>query len=156
MPSTYRELYAAASFQAGEPEVAHLMTNYRFVETAGGGERPTPAALKEQTLAYSDRRPLAFLCLVHLTGGRVEVRVLHRMMRYYELSLGGGGATDMTLALLGDVRASQIPAVEIDNGAFTLIAAGAGVGAPSWRTNSWRPLRATCLDLTVRKTPTLK
>ena len=130
-PVNYRELYSAVGFQAGEPAVDRLVSSYRFTEVAGGGERPTPANLREQTFAFSDRRPMTFLCLSRTIGNRVEVRVLHRMMRYFELPGGeGGGIADLSLGLLGDVRAAQIPAVEVDNTHFALIA-GAGVRVPT-------------------------
>lgn len=132
LPGTYRELYATATFQAGEPEPARLIASYRFTEGAGGGERPTPSALKEQTFAFSDRRPMAFLCLARTTGTAVEVRVLHRMMRYFELPGGGGRApTDLSMGLLGDVRTAQIPVVEVDNGPFSLVGVGGGVRVPT-------------------------
>ena len=124
-PNTYRELYSAATFQTGEPDPARLLASYRFTEAAGGGERPTPAALKEQMFAFSERRPMAFLCLARTIGTSVEVRILHRMMRYFELPDGGGGAaTDLSMGLLGDVRAAQMPAVEVDNSMFSLMEAG--------------------------------
>lgn len=74
-----------AGYQEGGPGPARLMASYRFTEALGGGERPTPANLKEQTLALSERHPVAFLCLYRKTGTNVEVRILHRMLRYYEL-----------------------------------------------------------------------
>ena len=56
LPSNYRELYSMIGYQAGEPEPGLLVARYRFTEAAGGGERPTPANLKEQTFALSERR----------------------------------------------------------------------------------------------------
>lgn len=131
MPGTYREPYASARYQATEPAPAHLLASYRFVEVAGGGERPTPAALKEQTYALSERRSTTFLCLARTQGLGVVVRVLHRMIRYFELPGGGGGTTvDYSLGLLGDVRSAQIPVVEVDNAVFSLIG-GSGVRVPT-------------------------
>lgn len=132
-PGTYRELYAAATYQAGEPEPARLLSSYRFTEVAGAGERPTPAALKEQTLAFSDRRSMSFLCLARTKGNAAKVRILHRMMRYFELPGGGGGGAvmDLSMGLLGNVRRAQIPVVEVDNGLFSLVGAGAGVRVPT-------------------------
>ena len=83
--SCYRDLYADANFQAGEPGAAQLLSSYRYTEAAGGGERPTLASLKEQTLALSDRRSLTFLCLMRTAGTGVDVRILHKVMRYYAL-----------------------------------------------------------------------
>ena len=129
--STYRELYATASYQSGEPVPARLLASYRFNEVAGGGERPTPASLIEQTLVFSERRSMAFLCLVRTQGTKTKVRVLHRMMRFLELPDAEGGAmVDMSMGLLGDVRAAQIPAVGIDNSQFSVIG-NAGVRVPT-------------------------
>lgn len=130
-PRSYRELYMTAGYQEGVPAPARLMASYRFTETIGGGERPTPASLKEQTLALSDRRPIPFLCLHRKSGTSVEVRILHRMMRYYDL-LGDdaeGTAADLSMGLLGDVRAAQVPVVEVDNSLFSLI--GGAVRVPT-------------------------
>jgi hypothetical protein len=85
----------------------------------GGAAVPTPEALREQTLAINDRQPLAFLCLLRKPEGGVEVRILHRLMRYYELPGGGApGFTDKVLGLLGDVRPSQYPVVEVSPTVF--------------------------------------
>lgn len=129
-PSNYRELYAAVGHQVGEPDPERLVGSYRFVEVGGGGERPTPSHLREQTFALSDRRSMTFLCLSRTRGTSVEVRVLHRMMRYFELPDGGGGGIiDLSMGLLGDVRAAQIPVVEVDNTHFSLI--GGAVRVPT-------------------------
>ena len=134
LPSCYRELYSTASYQAGEPEANRLLSSYRFTEAAGGGERPTPANLREQTFAFGERRSMAFLCLSRLAGTQVEVRVLHHMMRYYELPGGDdGGGADVSMGLLGDVRATQVPVVEVDNSHFSLIG-GAGIRVPTTAT----------------------
>ena len=129
-PSTYRELYASNTHQAEKPAPARLLPSYRFHETAAGGERPTPASLVEQTIALSERRSIAFLCLLRTTGTRVEVRILHRMMRYLELPEGGGRPVDRSMGLLGDVRAAQVPVVEVDNTHYSLIG-NAGVRVPT-------------------------
>lgn len=63
----------------------------------------------------------------------MEVQILHGMMRYFELP-GEGEATtiaDISMGLLGDVRAAQVPAVvEINNRHFSHIGA-AGVRVPT-------------------------
>ena len=128
-PRNYRELFTREP-QDGDPEPAQLMSSYRFTEVAGGAERPTPASLKEQTFAFSDRSPLTFLCLTRRHGTSVEVRILHRMMRYFELPNAGGAGMDLSMGLLGDVRAAQIPVVEVDNTVFSLVG-GAGVRVPT-------------------------
>ena len=109
------------------------MASYRFTEVAGGaGERPTPMSLKEQTFILSERRPMTFLCLHRKPDGGAEVKVLHRMMRYFELPGEGRGVVDVSMALLGDVRAAQMPVVEVDNSLFALVTAG--VRVPTWET----------------------
>jgi hypothetical protein len=53
------------------------------------------------------------------------------MMRYFELPGGGGsGAVDLSMGLVSDVRAAQIPVVKVDNTIFTLVG-GAGVRVPT-------------------------
>ena len=125
----YRELYSRGP-QVGDPEPAQLMASYRFAEEAGGAERPTPASLKEQTFAFSERSPMTFLCLRRRHDTIVEVRILHRMMQYFELPSAGRGGVDLSMGLLGDVRAAQVPVVEVDNTVFSLIGAG-GVRVPT-------------------------
>jgi hypothetical protein len=73
-PSNYRELYAAVVYQAGEPAPDRLVaTSYPFAKVAGGGKRPTPAKLREQTfVAFSDRQPKAFLSLARSMAGEVQ------------------------------------------------------------------------------------
>ena len=107
-----------------------MVASYRFNEVAGGGV--LHLSLIEQTLAYSERRSMAFLCLVRTQGSAVEVRILHRMMRYLELPGGDGGALlDLSMGLLlGDVRAAQIPTVSVDNTHFSLVG-NAGVRVPT-------------------------
>jgi hypothetical protein len=133
LPSNYRELYSAATYQGGEPEPACLVASYRFSEAAGGGERPTPAQLIEQTFAFSERRSMTFLCLLLLrtSGIQTEVRILHRMIRYLELpGAAAGGVSDLSMGLLGDVSAAQVPTVAVDNTHFSLIG-NAGVRVPT-------------------------
>lgn len=75
----YRELYTSvANHRVGEPGPERgLVASYRFTEVPGGSEWPTPAHLREQTFARSDRRSMTFLCLTRTKGTAVEVRVLH-------------------------------------------------------------------------------
>jgi hypothetical protein len=130
-PSCYRELYSLGSYQGGEPELTRLISSYRFTEAPGGGERPTPASLVEQTFAFSERRSMTFLCLLRTSGTGVEVRILHRMIRYLELpGADGGGIVDLSMGLLGDISAAQTPAVTVDNTHFSLIG-NAGVRVPT-------------------------
>ena len=76
---------------------------------------------------------MAFLCLARTTANALAVCILHRiMMRYFELlSRGGGAATDLSMGLLGDVRAAQIPTAEVDNSLSLLVGAGGGVHLPT-------------------------
>lgn len=130
-PRSYRELYMTAGYQGDAPTPARLMASYRFTEAVGGGERPTPASLKEQTLALSERRPVTFLCLHRKAGTSAEVRILHRMLRYYDLPGDEiePDVADLSMGLLGDVRAAQVPVVEVDNTLFSLI--GGAVRVPT-------------------------
>lgn len=132
-PSCYRELYSLGSYQVGGPEPTRLIASYRFTEAPGGSERPTPASLVEQTFAFSKRRSMTFLCLLRTSGMGVEVRILHRMIRYLELPAGanGGGIVDLSMGLLGNISAAQTPAaVAVDNTHFSLIG-NAGVRVPT-------------------------
>ena len=45
------------------------------------------------------------------------------MMRYVEIPEEGGGLIDLSLCLLEDIRAAQMPAVEVNNGHFSLVSA---------------------------------
>ena len=131
---SYREMYSAAGYQAGEPDPARLVHSYSFNhEVAGGGEWPTPASsLIEQTHALSERRSMTFLCLVRTGGTSTEVRILHRMLRYLELPRAdGGGLVDLSIGVLGEARAAQIPAVVADNTHFALVLGNAGVIVPT-------------------------
>jgi hypothetical protein len=88
------------------------LAGYRF--EAGTQPVPAPAALRNQTVPMRDRQPMVLLCLVPLLDGTMEVRILHRFMRYLELP--GEVATgfhDRVLGLLGDVRPNQIPVVDV-------------------------------------------
>lgn len=128
-PRSYRELYMTEGYHGDALAPTRLMASYRFTDAVGGGERPTPANLKEQTLALSERRPVAFMCLHRKSGTSVEVRILHRMMRYFDLPGDGVEAADLSLGLLGDVRAAQVPVVEVENALFSLI--GGAVRVPT-------------------------
>lgn len=72
---------------------------------------------------------MTFLCLVRKPDLSTEVRILHRMMRYFELPTEGGRMVDLSMGILSDIRAAQIPTVEVDNTHFSLI--GAGVRVPT-------------------------
>jgi hypothetical protein len=124
-PGNYRELFTTSGYQAGEP--ACLIASYRFIEAAGGGERPTGANLKEHYFALGERRPMAFLCLHRRADSGVKIRVLHCMMRYFKLSEEGGRLVDLSMALLGNIRATQMPMVEVNNSHFSLVKAGVRV-----------------------------
>jgi hypothetical protein len=78
--------------QAGKPEPERLFASYRFNEVVGGGERPTPVSLCEQTPALSERQSMTSMCLARTTGIRGEVQILHRMSRFFKLPGAGGAA----------------------------------------------------------------
>ena len=74
---------------------------------------------------------MTFLCLLRTKDTQTEVRVLHRMIRYLELpGVTAGGVTDMSMGILGDVTAAQVPTVVVDNTHFSLIG-NAGVRVPT-------------------------
>jgi hypothetical protein len=72
-PTTYREVYADAANSPAPDRTARFMAGYRFADPGAGGV-PTPAALRDQTVAISDRQPLAFLALITGPDGALEVR----------------------------------------------------------------------------------
>lgn len=86
---------------------------------AGGGGVPTPAMLRDQTVALSDRQPMAFLALAPGHDGIPEVAVIHRILRYMD-SPGEdpSGYNDRVVGLLGDILPHQYPAVEVLGTAF--------------------------------------
>ena len=67
---------------------------------------------------------MTFLCLHRRAVTGLEIRVLHRMMGYVELPEKGGRLVDLSMALLGDICAAQMPVVEVDNSHFSLVTAG--------------------------------
>jgi hypothetical protein len=84
---------------------------------------PAPAALRDQTVLLCDRQPMAFLCLVARLDDVVEVRILHRFMRYMELpGEPTTGFRDRVLGLLGDLRPNQYPVVDVPATILYLVA----------------------------------
>lgn len=69
-PRTYRELLSDKANGSPPERIANYLAGYRF---DGGGGIPTPAALRNLTIALSDRQPVTFLCLVPGPGGVSEV-----------------------------------------------------------------------------------
>lgn len=131
-PQNYRQLLSDARNRGGDPPEAALLASYRYNAAPDGGAVPTPAALLQQTLTLSERHPVAFLCMVTGRNGDAVVRVLHRMMQYYELPGTGDAAdfNDRVLGLLGDVRPAQYPVVDVVANAFHLVG-GNGVRTPN-------------------------
>ena len=121
-PRFYRELYGDDRNNPPADRIARYMAGYRFMAEPGGAAVPTPAALRDQTIILSDRQPMAFLALITDQGGRYEVVVLHRMMRYMD-SPGDdpSGYHDQVLGLLGDIMPHQYPVVEVSGNAFHLV-----------------------------------
>ena len=112
-PTTYREVFADSTRDAVFGRPAEYLAGYRFVDV-GGQAVPTPAALCDQTVLLCDRQPMAFLCLVARLDDVVEVRILHRLMRYLELpGEPTTGFRDRVLGLLGDLRPNQYPVVDV-------------------------------------------
>ena len=83
-----------------------------------------PAQLHDQTVALSDRQPMAFLVLVNGQDGTPEVTILHRLLRFVD-SPGDepSGFTDRVLGLLGDILPHQYPTVEVPGSVFHLVGA---------------------------------
>ena len=119
-PRTYRELYADAAVNPALNRIAGYLAGYRF---AGDGDIPAPAQLRDQTVALSDRQPMAFLCLVTGQDGNPEVSIVHRLLRFVD-SPGEepSGFHDRVLGLLGDIMPHQYPAVEVPGTTFHLVA----------------------------------
>ena len=59
-PTSYREFYSDATNSPAHDRVAAYLAGYRFVDT-GAGAVPAPATLRDQTVALTDRQPMAFL-----------------------------------------------------------------------------------------------
>lgn len=118
-PRTYREWYADAAHNPLPERMMGYLGGYRF---AGEGDIPTPAQLRDQTVALSDRQPMAFLCLINGPDGTPEVAILHRILRFMD-SPGDdpSGFHDRVLGLLGDIMPHQYPAVEVPGSTFHLV-----------------------------------
>ena len=119
-PRTYRALYADAVYNPAPDRIAGFLAGYRF---SGDGDIPTPTAqLRDQTVALSDRQPMAFLCLVPGQDGVPEVSVVHRLHQYVDTPGDeDSGFHDSVLGLLGDIMPHQYPAVGVLNTTFHLV-----------------------------------
>ncbi|KAI2496273.1 hypothetical protein MHU86_18230 [Fragilaria crotonensis] len=114
-PTNYWELCSRLDYQAGEPIHGRLVARYRFTEVPGAG--------------LSNRHPISFLCLARKVDVSVEFRILYHMMQFFELPGDGGmDVADLSMGLLvGNIRAAQMPVVEVDKTHFSLIGAGVQV-----------------------------
>ena len=120
-PTSYREFYSDATNSPAHDRVAAYLAGYRFVDT-GAGAVPAPATLRDQTVALTDRQPMAFLALVTGQDGIPEVTILHRLLRYMDTPGDDpSGYNDRVLGLLGDILPHQYPVVECPGSAFHLI-----------------------------------
>lgn len=121
-PRTYREYYVDQRNNPVPERVAGYLAGYKFADV-GGGDIPTPAALKDQTVALSDRQPMTFLCMVPGPEGTIgEVTILHRFLRYVDAPGDDpSGYHDRVLGLLGDILPRQYPVVEVPGSAFHLV-----------------------------------
>ena len=118
-PRNYRELYANARNNPAPERLEGYLAGYRF---AGEGDIPTPAQLRDQTVALSDRQPMAFLCLASGPNGFPEVAIVHRLLRFVDAPGDeASGYHDHVLGLMGDIMPHQYPAVEVPGTAFHLI-----------------------------------
>ena len=129
-PRSYRELYSNAANSPTVERTAGYLAGYRFVDAAGGGV-PTPATLRDQTIALSDRQPpMAFLALVSGHDGSPEVTIVHRVVKYVDTQGDNpSGFNDRVLGLMGDILPNHYPVVEIPGTAFHLI--GTAVRVPT-------------------------
>lgn len=120
-PTNYRELYSDATNSPPFDRTAGYLASYRFAEGGLGGV-PTPAALRDQTVAISDRQPMTFLALVVGQDGVPEIAILHRALRYMDTPGDDpSGYHDRVLGLLGDILPHQYPVIEIPGSAFHLV-----------------------------------
>lgn len=128
-PCTYREFYADEANNPPRARTAGYLAGYRFTDP-GGGVVPTPAALRDQTLAVSDRQPMAFLALITGLGGTHEVVIVHRLVRYFDApGEDPTGFHDSVLGLMGDILPHQYPTIEVQGTAFHLV--GTAVRVPT-------------------------
>lgn len=118
-PRTYRELYADAANNPAPDRTAGYLAGYRF---AGEGVIPVPIQLRDQTVAMSDRQPMAFLCMINGLDGLPEVSIVHRLLRFMDMPGDEPtGFHDKVLGLLGDILPHQYPAVETPASMFHLV-----------------------------------
>ena len=121
MALTYREYYLEQSRFPPANRVAAYLASYRYTDACGAGF-PTPAALRDQTVALSNRHPLAFLYLTPGVDGTNKVAIVHRFIRYVDApGEEATGFNERVLGLLGDLLPHQYPAVEIPGTAFHLV-----------------------------------
>ena len=118
----YREYYWARGLAPPLDRIANYLGGYRFTDPGGGGI-PTPSTLRDQTVALSDRQPLAFLCMLPGSEGNLgDVTVVHRFVRYLDApGEDPTGFSDKVLGLLGDILPHQYPVVEVPGTAFHLV-----------------------------------
>ena len=120
-PRTYREVYSDDEYNPAPGRMAGYLAGYRFVGPAGGGV-PTPAALRDQAVALSDRQSMAFLALSLGQDGQYEVVVVHRLLRYVDAPGDDpSGLHDRVLGLMGDILPHQYPIIEVPGTAFHLV-----------------------------------
>ena len=121
-PRTYRELYSDAANNPPPDRTAGYLSGYRFTADPAGAAVPAPAALRDQTIALSDRQPMAFLALVRGQDDAYEVVILHRMLRYVDAPGDDpSGFNDSVLGLSGDILPHQYPTVDVPHSAFHLV-----------------------------------
>jgi hypothetical protein len=83
---------------------------------------PAPAILRDQTVTLSDRQPMTFLCLAPGPSGAPEVAVLHRLMRFMDMTgKEVSGFHDRVLGLVGDIMPHQYPTVDVPGTTFHLV-----------------------------------
>ena len=120
-PRTYRDLYVDAANNTTPDRIAGYLAGYRFV---GEGDIPTPAQLGDQSVALSDRQPMAFLCLVTGPDELRDVSIVHRLLRVVDSPSDEATAfNDRVLGLLGHIMPHQYPALAVPSSTFHLVGA---------------------------------
>jgi hypothetical protein len=129
-PKNNRELLSDETNSPAQDRLATFIHGYRF--EGGAGPLPTPTVLREQTAMWTDRQPIAFLCLITGPGGFPEVAILHCMMRYMDMpGEDPSGFHDRYLGLLGDIMPRQFPTVEVPTSTVLHLLVGTPVRVPT-------------------------
>lgn len=87
-----------------------------------GAQVRCPSLPRDQTAVLSDLQPMAFVYLTSGPGEGREVTILHRLMKYMDMSgEAESGFHDHVLCLNGDILPHQYPIVDVPSTLFHLI-----------------------------------